>query len=268
MQDILKDYISRFPKKEYPKSSDFFTQLDINEYIEKLPFLFGIQNYCLRLLQALINNEKICIYSDYDTDAVTATGVMYWGLVELGILPEKIDYYAPDRFTEGYGMNTEAIEKLSKKYDLIVSVDCGINSIKEAEIVKNTTKEFIDSGGFKNSYTDLIITDHHHLHGDIPDCVGVINPRLGNYYIDNDINLDWIDEYTKSIEKRLSFQHLDLVENWLQKCKRRKLFEYQNKNNILSESVTGVGVAWFCLVWFGYFLEDLGFDKSKEMKDT
>jgi single-stranded-DNA-specific exonuclease len=202
MNPILTEYISRFKKPENIQFDQFFTQFSLADYESKLPFLFDIDKFCIRLKQAIDEKQSICIYSDYDTDAVTATGTMYWGLVELGVKPEKLDFYAPDRFTEGYGMNPEAAVELSKKYDLVISVDCGINSTKEAEVFKNTT-------------CDLIITDHHQLTGDVPDCVAVINPRLSEVYTD----------------------------------RREKGKSY------LSSSVTGVGVAWFSLVWLAYYLE-------------
>jgi single-stranded-DNA-specific exonuclease len=213
MNPILSEYITRFNTDPQIKYDQFFTQVDIDNYEETLPYLFYIDIFCSRVYQAILNQEKICIYSDYDTDAVTATATMYWGLIELGVSPTKLDFYAPDRFTEGYGMNTDAALELSKKYDLVISVDCGINSVKEAEI-------------FKSSKCDLIITDHHMLTGDLPDCVAVINPRLSDLYLDK-----------IEVGKRY-----------------------------LSSSVTGVGVAWFALVWLAYYLQKMTQDGSFETK--
>jgi len=248
MNPAITKYYNRFTNNKPVKSDKFFTQYDISEYSEKLPYIFGIESFCSRLYQALIKKEKICIYSDYDTDAVTATATMYWGLVGLGFAKEKIDFYAPDRFTEGYGMNTEAIEMLSQKYDLIISVDCGINSVKEAKIVKNSQN------------CDLIITDHHHLQDTIPNCI-TINPRLSKYYSEN------IDIY--SAQKILNLESLDLneniilkIENWIKKISKNPIEYPTNSQKFLSESVTGVGVAWFCLVWFGYFLEEIQVDHT------
>ena len=139
MNSILQNYISRYVDKDnktqnanFPK---FFTQYDLSNYQEFLPYLCEIESFCLRLFEALLCGDKICIYSDYDTDAMTATGTMYWGLVDLGFEQDRLSFYAPDRFTEGYGMNTEAVAKLVLENDLIISVDCGINSVLEAQIV-------------------------------------------------------------------------------------------------------------------------------------
>jgi hypothetical protein len=111
---------------------------------------------------------------------------------------------------------------------LIISVDCGINSTKEAEIVKK-------------SNCDLIITDHHHLHGEIPDCMAVINPRLANFYKQN-----------SGIYTQRQKNNFTEFTDW-----QKSLKNYiQTDKNTLSESATGVAVSWFCLVWFGYFLLD------------
>jgi DHH family len=256
MNPILVEYTKRFqkpdisPQLELPK---FFTQLDLDNYFEFLPYLNNIQAFCSRLLLAKILDQRICIYSDYDTDAITATATMYFGLLELGFNKDKLDFYAPDRFTEGYGMNTEATERLAKEFDLIVSVDCGINSVNEAEIVKGTN-------------CDLIITDHHHLHAETPDCVGVLNPRLGEYHNNNPKNLNTFLTKTGSWKKSLPQYLTLLVENLDEEQKIKLLEFYQkttreptefttNSNKFMSASVTGVGVAWFCVVWLGYFLE-------------
>ena len=206
MHQILLDYAKRFHKTPVKKLeiSSFFTSLDA-KYKSELPYLYDIEAACERLILALENDQKICIYSDYDTDAVTATATMYWGLSLLGFKAENLHFYAPDRFTEGYGMNTEAVAMLCEKYDLLISVDCGINSVNEAKICQ-------EKG------IDLIITDHHHLSGELPECLAVVNPRLSEYYL---------PESKKFVEKQ----------------------------NYLSSSVTGVGVAWFVVVWLAYKLK-------------
>ena len=246
MNSILADYLGRYkPAKPFPKVdlSTFFTALPLDQVSTKLPFLFNIENFCLRLLIAMQNNERICIYSDYDTDAVTATGVAYHGLLELGFLPENLDFYAPDRFTEGYGMNTEAVEMLTTKFDLIISVDCGINSVLEAKICQNTT-------------CDLIITDHHHLADQVPDCVAVINPRLSEYYYTNSKELKKINsKLLKQVQKTLPKKRFDSMKSWLESVSKNPAEYESNYDILLSYSVTGVGVAWFSLLWLAYFLE-------------
>lgn len=244
MNSAVIEYFNRFAKSKPDRPEKFFTQYNLGQYTDKLPYIFGVESFCIRLFLALINQENICIYSDYDTDAVTATATMYWGLVSLGFSEALIDFYAPDRFTEGYGMNTEAVEMLAQKYDLLISVDCGINSVEEAKIVK------------KIGHCDLIITDHHHLRGEVPNCVSVINPRLAKYYFENpDIltNKQGIDLDNPKLDPKLKIN----IQEWLEKTKKNPNLYSTKPQHFLSESVTGVGVAWFCLVWFAYFLQEI-----------
>ena len=225
MNPILLDYCKRFQKEPNTQIETFFTNYTIENYRENLPYLYDIENFCLRLFDALKNQERVCIYADYDTDAVTATGVMYQALKDFGF--QNLSFYAPDRFVEGYGMNPEATVKLAMQSDLIISVDCGINSVLEAQAIKELS-------------CDLIITDHHHLQADLPDCLGVINCRLAQKH----------DRKNYDCPKYIS---QNISETWQKNWKN----DLKKNTNFVTSSVTGVGVAWFCVVWFGYFLEDV-----------
>jgi len=243
MHPKLEEYLNRYKPAQSHKYNQFFTQLKPENIATELPYLFDIENFCLRLFKAKKLQQKICIYSDYDTDAVTATSTMYWGLINLGFDSQNLTTYAPDRFTEGYGMNTEAVEKLSLEYDLIISVDCGINSIEEAKIVNKSQK------------ADLIITDHHHLKGGVPVCTAVLNPRLSEYYFLNAQKLPQInlDNYSDV----LSSKQLGLVTSWFAKIHKDPASFSLNNSQFLSQSVTGVGVSWFCLVWLAYLFDEI-----------
>jgi single-stranded-DNA-specific exonuclease len=147
----------------------FDTEEKIKEYLDldysKLhdPFLFvDMQKAVARIFTAIEKKEKIVIYSDYDADAITALSVMYLALQKLGA---NLGYYIPDRFTEGYGMNPDAVKKLCEDgAKLIITVDCGINAVEEVEIANQLG-------------TDVIITDHHELTGNLPKAFAVINPK-------------------------------------------------------------------------------------------
>jgi single-stranded-DNA-specific exonuclease len=224
----LLEYIERYKFVQNPYTS-FFT----NQKSSELPGLVDIENFNKRLSKALNLDETICIYSDYDADAITATATMYWGLILLGFKKDKISYYAPDRFTEGYGMNTKAVEKLSLEYNLLISVDCGINSVEEARIcLKNKEK-----GG-----ADLIITDHHILSDKIPQALAVINPRLTPLYSSS---------YDLVQEREICFARF-FEDQKFQKPTTSDL------SNFVSTSVCGVGVAWFSLL---HLADYLGKDK-------
>lgn len=174
LKSVSEDLIPQFP--EYPRAilkllaQRGITDLDlIRDFLEpdygKLndPFLFkDMQKAVERIWQAIEQKEKILIYADYDADAITACSVMYLALKKAGGL---VDFYIPDRFTEGYGMNVEAVVKLKERgVNLIITVDCGINAVEEAKAAK-------DLG------MDLIITDHHELTGKLPDALAVVNPK-------------------------------------------------------------------------------------------
>ena len=119
-----------------------------------------------RIAIALGKKEKVAIFGDYDADGVTASALLYETLTDLGF--SDVVCYIPDRQTEGYGMNEKAVEYLSgQKVDLIITVDCGVGSVKEVELAKKLGM-------------DVIITDHHNLPEALPKAVSIINPHIEN----------------------------------------------------------------------------------------
>ena len=124
------------------------------------PFLLkDMEKACQRLLLALKNKEKICIYGDYDVDGVSSTALLMTVFTKLGF---NIDYYLPDRHSEGYGLHIESLQKLIPKYDLLITVDCGITALDEVNYAKDKI--------------DMIITDHHLPREILPDAFAIINP--------------------------------------------------------------------------------------------
>lgn len=139
------------------------------------PFLLtDMEKTVARLLKAVDNNETIVVYGDYDVDGVSATALMVQVLRSLGA--KKVTRYIPNRFDEGYGLNSEAVQLLADSgVNVILTVDCGIRSIKEADLAK--------SQGI-----DLIISDHHFPKGEITSAFSVICPkREGDFYPDKDL---------------------------------------------------------------------------------
>lgn len=113
-----------------------------------------------RLILAIRNNEKICIYGDYDVDGITSTSLLSLYLESKGIC---CTHYIPNRNSEGYGMNIPAIESIAKNgTSLIVTVDTGVTAVEE-----------IDFG--KSLGLDFVVTDHHECKEEIPSCI-VVNP--------------------------------------------------------------------------------------------
>lgn len=175
--------------------SDFLNQilikrgLEDKEEIEKFlnpdydrdildPFLMrDMEKSCERIYKAIKENQKIVIYADYDCDGIP-------GAVILSDLFKKINYpnfevYIPERNSEGYGLNMEAIEDFrTRGINLIITIDLGITAIEEVALA--------------NSYgIDVIITDHHlprHKLGengfdslDLPQAYAILNPKVDEY---------------------------------------------------------------------------------------
>ncbi len=139
------------------------------------PFqLTGMETAVDRVRYAITNNEPIAIYGDYDVDGVTATALMVEALQKLGAQARG---YIPNRFDEGYGLNTDALDLLKADgVKLVITVDCGIRSPDEARHARTVG-------------LDLIISDHHHPDGDnLPPALAVINPKQpGDVYPDKDL---------------------------------------------------------------------------------
>jgi single-stranded-DNA-specific exonuclease len=115
-----------------------------------------------RLLRAADANETVAVYGDYDVDGVTATALMTEVLESLGA---RVFPYIPNRFEEGYGLNREAIQILADSgIKIILTVDCGIRSLSEADLARELG-------------VDLIISDHHHPKHEIPQALAVICPK-------------------------------------------------------------------------------------------
>ena len=126
-----------------------------------------------RVLAAIDRGERIAIHGDYDVDGVTST-VMLRRAIEL--LGGDVVHYIPERLTDGYGLQPDAIDRLkAMDVQVIVSVDCGIRSQSAAERAR-------DAG------IDLVITDHHEPEAALPSAMAVINPRRADCtYPDKDL---------------------------------------------------------------------------------
>ncbi len=114
-----------------------------------------------RIMAAKQKNEKIVIYGDYDVDGVTSSALLFRFFTAVGM---DAGYYIPDRETEGYGLNKEALDKLkSDGADLVITVDNGISSNEQVDHANEIG-------------LDVIITDHHQINGPLPSAMAVLNP--------------------------------------------------------------------------------------------
>lgn len=135
--------------------------------------LKGMEKVINRLENAILNQEPVVIYGDYDVDGVTATVLLVQVLKSMGALVHE---YIPNRFDEGYGLNIDALDIIKAEGSkVVITVDCGIRSLDEIEYGKNLG-------------IDLIVSDHHHPGEELPQAFAIINPKQsGDLYPDKDL---------------------------------------------------------------------------------
>jgi single-stranded-DNA-specific exonuclease len=132
------------------------------------PFLLNGMDVAVdRLLKAIEKNERIAVYADFDCDGIPGAAI-------LSDLFNKIEYanfevYLPHRDREGYGFHFDAIDALaSREVKLIITVDVGTTAI---DAVAHAKEKGIE----------VIVTDHHEIPGNLPECVAVLNPKRAPY---------------------------------------------------------------------------------------
>ncbi len=131
----------------------------------------GMAEAVARINLAIDRNERTIIYGDYDADGVCSTVLLYQCLTRLGA---QVEYYLPDRFTDGYGLNMRAVEKLAGHYSLLITVDNGISSYEE---IKRGNELGLD----------IIISDHHTPPQEVPPALAIVNPRMDSLAANADL---------------------------------------------------------------------------------
>ncbi|MFV0505533.1 MAG: single-stranded-DNA-specific exonuclease RecJ [Bacteroidales bacterium] len=127
------------------------------------PFLMKDMDKAVERINKAINNqEKIMIYGDYDVDGTTSVAMVYSFLKKY---IDDIEYYIPDRYSEGYGISGKSIDYAAQKgISLIIALDCGIKAIKKIDKANGLG-------------VDFIICDHHNPDAEIPKAVAVLDPK-------------------------------------------------------------------------------------------
>ena len=144
------------------------TEEDIREFLSDRPqrtydpFLMkGMKEAVDLLSRYILEKRKICIYGDYDADGVTSVSLLY---EFLSALTDRLMYYIPSRFSEGYGLNNSAADRIcAQGAELIITVDCGCVSAAEVDHIKELGME-------------VIVTDHHNVDSRKPDCI-LLDPK-------------------------------------------------------------------------------------------
>jgi single-stranded-DNA-specific exonuclease len=147
-----------------PESQQAFLSPDYEKHTYD-PFLMSDMEIAVtRILQAIQNDEKICVYSDYDADGIPGATVMHDFFKKIGY--ESVMYYIPHRHSEGYGLHIDALEKIKNDgVTLLITVDLGITAVKEVDFARTLD-------------IDVIITDHHEPLEVLPNAIAIVNPKV------------------------------------------------------------------------------------------
>jgi single-stranded-DNA-specific exonuclease len=127
------------------------------------PFLMKDMDKAVkRIEEALQSNERILIFGDYDVDGTTAVSLVY---SFFSSFYDKLDYYVPNRYAEGYGVSIKGIDWAKERgVTLIIALDCGIKAIDKVSYAKELG-------------IDFIICDHHRPGSELPDALAVLDPK-------------------------------------------------------------------------------------------
>ena len=124
----------------------------------------------MKVVAAIRAGRKIVVYGDYDVDGTTGAAILWHAMKLAGSQPGLLDYYVPHRLDEGYGLNGEALASIARDgATMVVTVDCGITAVNEAEIARALGIE-------------LIITDHHEPTAQLPAAACIVHPGLDGSY--------------------------------------------------------------------------------------
>jgi single-stranded-DNA-specific exonuclease len=157
---VLCKILSQRGIDSFENAKEFFRP-DLNKLHD--PWLMKDMDKAIaRIVSAINANEKILVYGDYDVDGTTAVACMYQFLKTIH---DKVDYYIPNRYREGYGISKMGIDFAKENdFDLIVSLDCGIKSVDLITYARSLG-------------IDFIVCDHHMPDNEIPPANAILNPK-------------------------------------------------------------------------------------------
>jgi len=127
------------------------------------PFLMADMDKAVdRVHEAIVKGQKILVYGDYDVDGTTAVALVYSFIRRF---TQKVDFYIPDRYDEGYGLSYKGLDWASDNgVQLVITLDCGIKAIDKVEYARGKGIE-------------VIICDHHLPENELPGAVAVLDPK-------------------------------------------------------------------------------------------
>ena len=176
------------PKPEESKVAELARDLNVNNLVAQLLLQRGIDTYndakkffrpelsdlhdpflmkdmqlaVSRIEKAILNNENILVYGDYDVDGTTSVALLSSYLLESY---PNVATYIPDRYNEGYGISLQGIDFAEDNdFSLIIALDCGVKAIKQVDYAK-------EKG------IDFIICDHHRPGKELPNAIAILDPK-------------------------------------------------------------------------------------------
>ena len=160
----LKNFLSKVLVAkgfDTPEKANSYLNGNINSLAD--PFLLKDMDKAVsKIKESISAKDKIMIYGDYDVDGITSVAALWRYLTFKGA---DVCCYIPERVNEGYGLNTQAIERFAKDgVKLIITVDSGITAHEEIDFARELG-------------IDVVITDHHECREELPDAVAVVNPH-------------------------------------------------------------------------------------------
>lgn len=145
-----------------PQSIESYLFTSYEKEVAHPSLLKGAQKAVSRIIRAIEDKEKILVAGDYDVDGITSASLMMICLIPLGA---QVNFFLPHRVRDGYGLSTKVVERAAENnYRVIITVDNGITAFEPAQKAKKLG-------------IDLIITDHHRPHEEVPDAFAIINPH-------------------------------------------------------------------------------------------
>jgi single-stranded-DNA-specific exonuclease len=160
IDEILSTLLVQRGITTFEQAKNFFRPSldDLHDPFEMMDMEKAVQ----RIEESIKKGEKILIYGDYDVDGTTSVSLIYSFLRKFY---NKIDYYIPDRYIEGYGVSYQAIEYAAlNRIKLVIALDCGIKAVEKVKYAKERG-------------IDFIICDHHTPGNVLPDATAVLNPE-------------------------------------------------------------------------------------------
>lgn len=175
--DMEKTMALQESLKIHPSLCSILVNRDIDDYnraklffrpqLDQLhsPFLMKDMEIAVdRIMKAIEDEEKILIYGDYDVDGTTSVAIVYDFLCAI-YNKEKLDYYIPNRYKEGYGLSQMGIDyAIEHQVNLLITLDCGIKSV---ELIQTASDNRIDT----------IVCDHHLPGSKLPPAVAILNAK-------------------------------------------------------------------------------------------